>query len=46
MTRNCSVPGCGRPHNARVYCSRHYRQWLRTGSPMPRLRLHPANPRG
>lgn len=27
--RLCSVPGCGRPHNAKGLCANHYQQALR-----------------
>ena len=33
MTRICSIHGCRGKHKARGYCSTHYRQWKRTGSP-------------
>jgi hypothetical protein len=27
--RKCQVPGCGLPHVAQGYCSRHYQAWRR-----------------
>ena len=32
--RTCSVPECGKPHQARGYCKNHYRNWHRTGNPV------------
>lgn len=31
--RQCSVPECERPHNARGYCFGHYERWKRLGHP-------------
>lgn len=31
--RTCDVPECGRPHQARGMCSRHYGQWKLTDNP-------------
>jgi hypothetical protein len=31
---SCSIEECDRPHKARGWCLRHYRQWLRTGNPI------------
>jgi hypothetical protein len=33
--RGCAAGGCERPHYARGYCERHYRQVLRTGDVQP-----------
>jgi hypothetical protein len=30
--KNCSHPGCERPHNCRGFCKSHYQQLWRTGS--------------
>ena len=35
--RRCSVAGCNRKHGARTLCRKHYRQWQRTGSPIPKV---------
>ncbi len=32
--RLCSMDGCGRPHLARGYCTKHYRRWRRHGDPV------------
>jgi hypothetical protein len=32
--KTCTVPGCNRPHDARGYCSPHYKRWLRHGDPL------------
>lgn len=31
--QTCSVEGCGRPHDARGFCSAHYGRWKRYGDP-------------
>ena len=31
MGRGCSQPGCQKPHTARGFCHRHYREFLRQG---------------
>lgn len=31
--RECSIPGCARPHLARGFCRAHYLRWRRTGDP-------------
>ena len=31
--RKCSIPGCGRPHEAAGYCGRHYMVFQRHGDP-------------
>ncbi len=33
----CSIPGCGGVSRARDLCLRHYRQWQRTGDPVPKV---------
>jgi hypothetical protein len=35
--RLCEVDGCGRPHLARGYCSKHWRRWQRHGDPLVML---------
>jgi len=30
--RLCSIPGCGKPHQARGWCKMHQTRWLRRGS--------------
>jgi hypothetical protein len=30
----CSIPDCGKPHDARGWCKTHYRRWLRHGDPL------------
>lgn len=30
----CTVPGCGRPHQGRGYCSLHYQRLRRNGDPL------------
>ena len=32
--RNCSIEGCAKPVKARGWCSKHYGQWHKTGSPL------------
>jgi hypothetical protein len=39
MCRLCTIEDCGRPHDARGYCSMHWKRWQRTGNP------HMAQPR-
>lgn len=34
----CTLPDCGKPHEAKGYCKTHYQRWLRTGDPYPRCR--------
>jgi len=29
LPKQCSVPGCGRPHHAKGYCKAHYNQMQR-----------------
>lgn len=29
----CSIPGCGRPHEARGWCAKHYSRWRKSGAP-------------
>lgn len=36
--RLCSVPGCGKKHNAHGYCSEHYARWRQHGDPLRRVR--------
>ena len=31
--RICSIEGCGKPHEARGWCKRHYLRWKRHGNP-------------
>lgn len=46
MRGECSVSGCSRPHEARGYCSLHYRRWRnRGGDPGVKLK-GPASPDG
>lgn len=33
MSHECSVDGCHSEHEARGYCDKHYRRFLRHGSP-------------
>lgn len=37
--RPCAFPPCDRPATRRIWCSSHYRQWLRGG------KLHPIQPK-
>ncbi len=30
----CSIPGCGKPKDARGYCPGHYARWRRYGDPL------------
>lgn len=32
--RTCGVEGCGRPHSARGYCTKHYEHWRVHGDPV------------
>lgn len=34
MTRTCSIPDCGKPHDARGWCQMHYLRWKRHGDPL------------
>lgn len=36
-TRECSIEGCGRSHDARGWCTMHYRRWKRNGDPLTRV---------
>lgn len=40
-TRKCSIEGCGKPYNAKGWCSPHYKRAYMTGDP-----LTPRKPRG
>jgi 5-methylcytosine-specific restriction endonuclease McrA len=31
MAEICSIPNCGKPRHARIYCSKHYRRFLKAG---------------
>lgn len=31
--RQCTVPNCDRPHDAKGYCRKHYARWKRHGDP-------------
>lgn len=33
-SRLCSVPDCGKPHNCRGFCKKHYKRWTRHGDPL------------
>lgn len=33
--RTCDVPGCGRGHYSKGYCSPHYQRWRKSGDPGP-----------
>ena len=35
----CSIEGCGRPHQARGWCNKHYRRWLNHDDPNKVLRI-------
>lgn len=35
--KTCSVGGCGRPHEARGWCRKHYRRWQTHGDPLKNL---------
>ena len=37
----CIIEGCGLPHDAKGYCSIHYKRWKRTGDPLTPLKLAP-----
>ena len=32
MAARCSIDGCDKPHTARGFCHRHYREFLRNGA--------------
>lgn len=36
--RECTIDGCGKPHEGRGYCKEHYQQWYRYGDPLVRFR--------
>lgn len=36
--KTCTVPGCGKPHQARGYCMAHYYQFRRKGEIKPTRR--------
>lgn len=40
--RICSIPGCGRRHDARGWCATHYNRWKRTGSTDDPARINGA----
>lgn len=35
----CAIDGCTRPHDARGWCSMHYRRWRRNGDPLVTQRV-------
>jgi hypothetical protein len=37
-SRLCSIPGCGKRHEARNYCKKHYQRYMKGGSPNYRER--------
>lgn len=42
--RICSIPGCGKPHEARGWCSRHYDLWRLNGDPTLRRKAAHGDP--
>ena len=34
MPTQCSIPGCGKPINARTFCHAHYWRWQQHGDPL------------
>jgi hypothetical protein len=32
--RLCSIPNCGKPHEARGWCEKHYKRWRNHGNPL------------
>lgn len=32
--KTCTIPGCGREHNARGWCQAHYKRWVQHGDPL------------
>lgn len=41
-TRTCSIPECGKPHNAKGLCRKHYSRLQRTGDPHETKRVPPG----
>jgi hypothetical protein len=41
--RQCSIPGCNRPHEARGLCKACYSRWLRYGDPLAGYRPRPRD---
>lgn len=37
MTKQCTIDGCGRVHEARGWCKKHYNRWWRHGDPLKTL---------
>lgn len=32
--KTCSIEGCGRPHDAKGYCTAHWKRWRKYGEPL------------
>lgn len=45
MTRICSVKDCGKPHDARNYCAKHYTRFMKHGDPLAKPVTSPREPR-
>ena len=45
-SRICSIPGCGKPHLARGWCSAHWTRWKRHGDPLLGGHRRPRRPEG
>lgn len=43
--RTCSIDGCGKPHQAKGWCGKHYQSWQKYGDPLATTRDQPANRR-
>lgn len=37
--KKCSIKDCSKPHRAKSYCQSHYVNWIKTGNPIPCIRI-------
>ena len=44
--RTCEIDGCPNKHKSLGYCDKHYKNYLRTGNPIPGKEYRPSNLKG